>query len=290
MFYLLATILLNAVLFCFFKVFPKYKVDALQAIVFNYCTCVVTGSIFMGSFPVGAGSLQQPWLPWAMLMGCCFISIFNLIGYCTRKDGITTTTIANKLSMVIPVLFSIVLYHEAASTVKIIGILLAFPAVYLSTRVKEDGKQGQNLLWPALLFVASGLLDTLVKYTEQRFVTSAELAATFTIHVFLTASLLGLLLLVVLAVTGKIKLHYRNIVAGVLLGVPNYFSIYYFIRLLNSGFLQSSAAIPVNNIGVVVASALLAMLFFKEKPQLYRIIGLVLSVLSILLIAFADGR
>src|ERR1043165_296178 len=115
MLYLLLTIVLNAYLIVAFKVFERYKVDSLQAIVANYLVCVATGSIFIGRFPISAQSLAQPWIYWAMLMGAAFISIFNLIALCTRKDGITTTTIASKLSMVIPVAFALWLYGDKRS-------------------------------------------------------------------------------------------------------------------------------------------------------------------------------
>src|ERR1043165_1447223 len=98
MLYLLLAILLTAYLIVAFKIFERYKVDSLQAIVANYWICVATGSVFVGHFPIGTGSFTQPWIYWSMLMGVAFISIFNLIAYCTKEDGITTTTIANKLS------------------------------------------------------------------------------------------------------------------------------------------------------------------------------------------------
>lgn len=288
MIYLIATILLNAVLFVFFKVFPKYNIDSLQAIVANYWTCMIVGSILHGSFPIGTQSLSHAWLPWGLLMGGMFVSIFNLIAYCTVKDGITTTTVANKLSLVIPVIFAVFLYNEKLTALKIAGIVAAFPAVYLTTRVKEEGKQGQSLLLPAILFIGSGLLDTLVTFVESKYLPDAGSLVIFTIHVFATAGIIGTIIIAILKAQGKIRLHYRNMVAGILLGIPNYFSIYYLVRLLNEGPLQSAAAITVNNIGIVLASALCAILVFKEKASAQRILGLVLSLAAILLIALGD--
>ncbi|MBL7719002.1 MAG: hypothetical protein JNL72_09225 [Flavipsychrobacter sp.] len=288
MFYLLAVIFLNTLLYSFFKLFPRYKVDTFQAIVANYWVCVATGSIFLGRFPLGASSLRQPWTPWVLLMGASFISIFFLVGYCTRKDGITTATIANKLSLVIPVLFSLFLYSEQAGPLKILGIILAFPAVYLTTRVKGAEGEKPSLLLPALLFAGSGLLDTMVKYVEQRFLDTPQLQAVYTIHTFAVAGIAGTGLLVVLAAMKKIRLHARNLVAGLVLGIPNYFSIYFLIRMLNSDYMQSSAAIPVSNIGVVVASSLAAIIIFKERANRQRTVGLLLAVLAILLISLAD--
>ena len=288
MFYLILTILLNVVISVIFKIFPRYKIDSFQAIVANYLVCVITGCVFIGKMPFTAGNLHAAWLPWALLMGCGFISIFNLIAYSTKMDGITTTTIANKLSLAIPVIFSIVLYHELAGVWKIAGILLAVPAVYLTTRVKGENNKVQNLFWPAILFILSGLLDTLVKYVQFHFLASADTQAVYTIYCFAVAATIGLMLMTALLLLKKITFHWRNIVAGICIGVPNYFSIYYLIRMLNSSFLQSSAAIPVVNIGILVTSSVTAILLFREKVNALRITGLLLSVIAILLIAFGD--
>jgi drug/metabolite transporter (DMT)-like permease len=286
MFFVVATILLNVVISAIFKLFPKYKIDALQAIVVNYVVCVVTGTLFAGEFPFTAHYTSQSWFPWSLLMGACFISIFNLIAFCTRVDGITTTTIANKLSLVIPVVFSVVAFHEGITWLRIVGVALAFPAVYFTTRVKGDtGGSGQNLFWPALLFVSSGALDTLVNYVQRSHLSDAGHQAIFTIFSFSTAAVIGLTLFLVLTVTGKMKLHPKNIVAGICVGVPNFFSIYFLIRALNSNVMKSSAAIPVINIGILVASSLTAIFLFREQVTKQRIFGLVLAVVAILFIA-----
>ena len=110
----------------------------------------------------------------------------------------------------------------------------------------------------------------------------------FTIHTFLTAGIIGVIIVAILAVQGQRKIQARNIAAGILLGIPNYFSIYYLVRFLNTDVMQSSAAIPVNNIGIVLASALCGIFAFKENTSATRIIGLILSLGAILLIAFGD--
>jgi drug/metabolite transporter (DMT)-like permease len=286
--YLLLTILLNVIISAIFKVFPKYNIDTLQAIVVNYCVCVITGSVFIGHVPFTAAVIHTSWLPWALLMGCGFILIFNLLAYSTRVDGITTTIIANKLSLVIPALFSVFLYNERVGIGKVIGIVLAFPAVYLTTRIKDADNKSQNLVLPALIFIGGGLLDTLMKYVQTNFLPTADAQALYTVFCFTTAATIGIVTIIILLVIGKTTIRLRNIIAGICIGIPNYFSIYFLIRMLNSSFLQSSAAIPVLNIGILVASTAAAILFFKEKTNRLRDIGMALSIIAILLIAFGD--
>ncbi|MCK9404357.1 MAG: hypothetical protein M0Q26_13280 [Chitinophagaceae bacterium] len=69
MFYLLGSIILSSYLTLAFKVCERYHVNIFQAIVFNYVTCVVTGSLVNGSFPVNAEVIQTPWFKWACVMG-----------------------------------------------------------------------------------------------------------------------------------------------------------------------------------------------------------------------------
>ena len=284
MFYLIVTILLNVLISSIFKVFPKYKIDALQAIVVNYVVCVVTGSLFIGYIPYSGTVINSSWFLWSMLMGVGFFAVFNLIAYCTKVDGITTAVIANKLSLVIPVLFSIIVFKEQAGIEKIAGILLAFPAIFFITRVSGANNKPQSLMIPALLFVGGGLLDTLMNFVQLNFLNSTESQALYTIYCFTFAGIIGILLITVLLLTKKTVFSFKNVVAGICIGVPNYFSIYCFILMLHSPFLQSSASIPVLNIGILIASAITAILFFREKANMMRIIGLALSVISILLI------
>jgi len=294
MLYLLLTVVLNAYLLVAFKVFERYKVDNLQAIVANYWVCVLTGSVFIGRFPVGRESVSQPWALWSLVMGAAFIGIFNLIAYCTKEDGVTTTTIANKLGMVIPVAFAIWLYGEKLSLPKSLGILLAAPAVYLSSRTKDEPEKRRNLWLAALLFIASGLLDTLVNYVARQYFSTGDPEvdergqSVYLVHAFSAATLIGTAIVSYLLIRGKRQFAWKNIMAGIALGVPNFFSIYFLLRLLQTGFLPGSAAIPVNNIGIVLLASLTAILFFKEKAGAARIIGMILSVAAIVLIMLSD--
>lgn len=291
MIYLLLTVLLNAILAVLFKLFPRYKIDTLQAIIFNYWVCVATGSLFLGEFPIGTQSIAQPWFPFALIMGFGFITVFNLFGYCTKMEGITAATVANKLSLVIPVVFSVFLYSESLSSIHILGILIAFPAVYLAASSaevkKEEGTKSFHFGWTVLLFLGSGLLDTAMKFVQQKYLDTQASQAIYSIHVFAVAGCIGTLLLAYLVLTKKVQLSFRNVIGGIVLGIPNYFSIYFMIRMLNSNFLKSSALIPLSNVGVLFASSLFALLLFKEKFTTKRWIGLALSVVVIVLLALA---
>ncbi len=289
MLFLVGSIILTSYLTLSFKVLDRLRINAFQAIVFNYLACVITGSLFNGHFPVNTVAIQQPWFPWALLMGSLFISIFNVIGFTTQKLGVSVASVANKLSLVIPFVFSIYLYNEPLTTLKFLGILLALVAVYLT--VKKDSKEDNLplskwlLILPVLLFAGSGLLDTLVKYTEQRFLDGSN-NNDFLITAFAGAASIGGLLLLLLVLTGRQKFDYRAVIAGAAIGFPNYFSIWCLMAVLKQHAGNSSAIMPINNMGIVLFSSVVAWLVFKEKLSGINWLGILLAIGAIALIAF----
>jgi multidrug transporter EmrE-like cation transporter len=78
----------------------------------------------------------------------------------------------------------------------------------------------------------------------------------------------------------KIPLKQKTILSGGILGIPNVFSSVFLI-----GALQSIAAIlvyPIVNVGVIILTAILAYLFWKERVNRLGILSLLTGLLSII--------
>ena len=288
--FLIASIILTAWLTISFKIIERLGINNLQAIVFNYVVCVITGSMVNGSFPVNRTLVAQPWLAWALVMGAGFISLFNLAAFTVQKIGVAATTVAYKLSLVIPFVFSVYLYHEKATALKIAGVALALVAVWFTTRPASAGKKGKQVSWvlwamPLLLFVGSGLLDTMIKYVEQAFINSSNQNA-YLITAFCVAATIGMIILLFLVMTGRQSFSGKALLAGICIGVPNYFSIWCLLGALKGYAGNSSAIIPINNMGIVLCTAIVAWLVFKEKLTATNWLGIVLSLGAIALIAY----
>lgn len=292
MIYLLGSIVLTSYLTLSFKVCEKYKVSVFQAIVFNYITCVVTGSIVNGSFPINAEVIHQTWFHWALVMGLLFISIFNIVGITAQKISVAVASVANKLSLIIPVILSVYLYHETVKGWKLLGVILALIAVILTcyqppTRTEEKKSENGKLKYilPVALFLGSGFLDALINHVQQTYVTQ-ENSNAYLISGFFSAALIGILYLEFQYMTGKQVFQYKNLLAGILIGIPNYFSIWCLVHFLKQSPWQSSASIPINNMGIVLFSSVMAWLLFKERLSAINWIGILLSIIAIYFIAF----
>jgi len=289
MIYLVVSILLNAFVGVIFKHFDKWNVNAFSAIVLNYWICVITGCIFLGDFPISTDTLKSDWFPWAILIGFLFITLFNVIAISSVKVGVTLTQAANKLSLAIPVVASILLYDEDLSLLKGAGILCAIIAVVLiSIRDKKLVIEARYLLLPIILFLGSGIIDTVLKFVEQAYITSAFLANQWLISLFLIAALLGSCALIVKKIAGRLTLGLKEFKAAIFLGIPNYFSIFFLVKALQYEGLTSSAIIPINNIGILALVTLYGLFIFREVLSKKNILGLILAALAILFIYFGD--
>jgi drug/metabolite transporter (DMT)-like permease len=289
MIYLLGSIVLSSYLTLAFKACQRMGISIFQAIVFNYITCVITGSVVNGSFPIHTSSVDQPWFRWACLMGGMFISIFNIVGITAQKNGVAVASVANKLSLIIPVVLSVYLYNEVLQGWKIAGIVLALLAVVLTCYQPGQGGDGtaggSKYIFPVVLFIGSGLLDALINHVQQKHVT-AETSNAFLIAGFLSAATIGTIILLVQYARKKQQFAFKNLAAGILIGIPNYFSIWCLVKFLKSSPLQSSQSIPVNNMGIVLFSSVVAWLLFREKLTAVNWAGIALSLAAIALIAF----
>ena len=97
------TILLFNILIIVFKMFERYKVDNLQGLIFNYITAGGCAYLFLEQDFSLDYILHSDWLYHAMIIGTLFIVVFNFYAFGTQKVGIAITTVANKMSLVIPV-------------------------------------------------------------------------------------------------------------------------------------------------------------------------------------------
>jgi len=291
MLYLAGSIVLTSWLTLSFKVAERFRIPMLQAIVVNYWVCVATGSIVNGSSPFTQKLLYEKWFGWAGAMGVTFIFLFTIIGITTQKMGVSVASVANKLSLVIPFVFSLYLYNESFTFLKIAGVAIALVAVVFtcwpSGRKEPSGKSFGPVLFllPFILFLGSGLLDTMIKYAESRFLDGTN-NNDFLITAFAFAGTAGIIALAILMPVRKERFDFRSVVAGLAIGIPNYFSIWCLVHVLKDYAADSSKIIPINNMGIVLFSTLVAWLVFKEKLSFLNRTGIILSVAAIALIAY----
>jgi drug/metabolite transporter (DMT)-like permease len=284
---ILLTIIFFNILIIVFKLFHKFGVDNLQALIVNYFVAGACGLYFSDQVFSIAYILHAPWIYHAAIIGVLFILTFNLYATGTQKVGIAITTIANKLSLLIPVGIALILYPEEQLTYfKIIGFVLAVIGIYLSSTKKKKLSFDKRYLWLiTLVFIGQGIADAIFNNAQQTVVNDND-KGLFFMCLLLFAGISGIIILFGKAIKQKPKFEYKNLIAGLALGLPNFASLMFFFNALESSGFAATQVFPIVSMGVVVASALIGLLLFSEKLTLLNWVGLGFAVISIFVITF----
>lgn len=286
MIYLLFSILASTLIFILFKSFDKFKVNTLQAIVFNYLVACIFGlSSYEKEIKIQE-VVQSEWFYGAIFLAFLFIFTFNIMALTSQRNGLSVASVASKMSVIVPVVFGIYVYNEGVSFQKIAGILIALIAVYL-TSIKSNTKFSLKGLWlPIMLFFGSGIIDTSIKYIETTFVPDNGIPI-FTATIFAFALALGIITLAYKATKCKFTFSFKNILGGLCLGIVNYYSVYFLLKALQYENTESATIFTVNNVAIVMLSTLIGLALFKEKIILKNWIGIGLAIISIILVTLA---
>ncbi|MFZ4401435.1 MAG: EamA family transporter [Bacteroidales bacterium] len=285
MFFLAFVIITSTAILVLFKVFPKYNIQILHAIVVNYITAASLGfAIQWNTFTINA-VIHEKWFPLAILIGCIFILTFQVFAFSSQTAGVAITAISSKISVVIPVFIGAFLYvNESLSLFKILGLLMAIVSFLLVFSNNANMKINPRFIFlPIILFLANGLNDTIMTFAQRKF--DGFNTMLFISCIFFFSMVVGIVWLAVNYIVLRNKILLRNIIAGILLGIFNFLSTYYFFK--GVAVVESAVFFPVMNTGVVSLSALCGYFVFKEKLNLINWIGILLALGTIVFIAYA---
>jgi drug/metabolite transporter (DMT)-like permease len=253
---------------------------------------VACGWLHLGTFPIRAANAALPWFPYALLLGLVFISGFNTAAMTVRLFGVTVSQIMQKMSILISVPFAIFAYGESAGAGKMLGFLMALASILLVNWPSGKGSNGDaspskssTLLWvPLATWVLAGIIELLFIRVQQERLNDAS-DPTFICNVFGTAGLLGLLVAVGGWLSGRMVFAWRNVLGGILLGVPNYGSMLFMLLALGSG-LEGSFVFPVANVSIIILTTIGAVALFQERLSRLNWAGIALAVIAIALISW----
>jgi drug/metabolite transporter (DMT)-like permease len=282
MIYLLLAVLLSTAIIITFRIFNNFKISIVQAITVNYLVASVFGfASEPGSFNPEA-IFGASWFYLSILMGLSLIVSFNLFALSAQNAGVAITAISSRMSVVIPVSLGFMFFGDTAGFLKIAGIIAGLAAFYFSSKKNKKVHINQAYIYlPVLLFLAVGINDSLMKVAEYGFLTTDFTAFLATCFGF--ALLFGLVVFAFKSRKQTTNGIFKNISAGVWLGLLNWYSTLFVLEGLD--VYQVSFFIPVYNIGVVVLSSLVGFGAFREKLSATNLAGIGLAIVAIALIA-----
>lgn len=289
MLFIVLNIILTVGLSFIFKIFSKKEIRQLPAIIVNYFVCGMLGIIFM---VVEKSEFSVTWEFFLSSLGLStlFISGFSLLALNIDKFGIAISSIMQKMSLVLTAMVSIYLYSEHIGMLKFLGILLGVFAIILAN-YRNDTSHEVNIksnmgLWllPALLLVSNTAVELGLQSVEKRFIHDSN-RHLFNTLLFTGAGVLGFIFFFLnqTYLSSPTRFHKTELIGGIILGIPNYFSIYFLTRALSTG-IEGSTLFPLINIAVILFSVLGSVLFFYEKLNRLQYFGMIIACIAIIFI------
>ncbi|MGM0589109.1 MAG: hypothetical protein ACQETE_11875 [Bacteroidota bacterium] len=217
-----------------------------------------------------------------IIIGCLFIANFFIYSKSVDTNGVGVSVAAMRLSLLLPVMMSVVWYSEYLSLLGWLGVVLVFIALYLlmpsrSKKQLSSGRISTGLLL-ILLFLGTGLADSSLKIFEEEWaINLSELE--FMGMVFSCSFLFGLL---IMAFSKGPFITKKELTYGVLLGLPNLYSSIFLIYALQE--LNGAVAFTVVNLLNVAGGTLLGKLRWNDSVSQLQWIGLGIALISITLL------
>jgi drug/metabolite transporter (DMT)-like permease len=285
--FVLFSILSTVFLGISFKVWPRFGIRVLPGILHNYIACCMTAWFVQGNIPQLVDIVRSDWFYFAALLGVIFISGFYLFGMAIQWWGMAIVSAFQKMSLLLSVLFAMFYFHEKPIVLQVIGILTGLVAIPFLLYRKERVQRQKNVTFIAYFvvlgtFLISGAIEILLMVVE-RSLSARSGDPIFIATIFAVAFMSGLPFLLTSKIERLAFFSKKHTVAGWLLGVPNFFSIYFLMRALGSS-LPSSLAIPFINTGTILVSVLVGVFLFKEDFTFKNFIGLVMAICAMSLL------
>lgn len=204
-------------------------------------------------------------------------TIFYFLHKSLEISGLAKTDIFQRLSLIIPIIFSFFIFNENFTYIKAFVIFLTFLSIFFILGKKSNNKS-TNFLYLIAVFLGYGIIDTLFKLiATNKDINFVELLFV----IFVLSSFISLLYILILK--GKIEIKY--LLFGLLLGVLNFSNIYFYIKA-HKIFAQTPTLVFITmNLGVIIGGVIIGKYYFKENLSKWSIYGVILAIVCILLLA-----
>jgi len=268
-----------------FKIAKKHDVIFMQIIGWNYALAIILSYFSFDLDIKSINSVNSVWIFFSSLW-LLMPSVFLLQALSLKYVGIVKTDIAQRLSLFIPILASYFLFNEVFTKHKIIGIIIAFIAIFFTLH-KTDNQLDSNrkMYLPIMVLLGFGIIDVLFK----KIVSLAEVSFTNSLFiVFCGAFLVTWVLNFWNIINRKQKFSAKNIYWGIVLGLLNFGNIYFYLRAHKELSENPSTVFATMNLGVIILGSLVGVLFFNEKLSIKNYFGIVLALIAVIFILISQ--
>lgn len=286
MIYVLLSVFCSVIVSVLLKLARRYSIDIFQAITWNYSMAIIlTWLIYRPALGSVEGAPVYIYGSLAVLLP----SLFVVIGLAVKTAGIARTDVAQRLSLFISLAAAFLLFGEVFTGLKFAGLIVGFAAIMCAIPWKKQrsdtDNNGSAWIYLLVVFVGFGIIDILFKQM------ALFKGVPFPVSLFfayLGSFVLAFIALLWMVFTRRIKFTLRHIFFGWVLGVANFGNILFYLKAHQALAGNPSTVFSAMNIGVITLGAIVGMLIFKEKLTILNKVGIVLAIVSIAIITYAQ--
>ncbi len=300
MFYLFFAIICSSTIAFIFKYAEKQNTNQYLVTSSNYFTAsiislwmIINKNIFvdlvkeesffneMKLVISGAQDILGPYnsIIWGIIVGVTsgmfFFLSFTYYQKSVKENGIGLSGTFAKLGILIPMIFSIVIWQEFPTSVQWIGIILSLISIVMVNLSFDSIKKFDVNITIILLFIFGGMAEFSNKI-YQKYALS-EYKDIFLFAIFLVAFIISILY----TMKKKVKWNKTDILVGIVVGIPNLFSSYFLILSLDT--LPASVAFPIFSAGSILLINIGGFLIFKEKVANKNKLAIGLIIIALVL-------
>lgn len=258
------------------------RINTLRVLTVNYVAATVIAfySAYESFETMDPGQISFGAIGLALIVGIFFITNFFIYSKSVYHNGVGVSISAMRISLIIPVLLSTVWYLEMLDIRQWMGVLFVFLALFLLLPQKRNFfKKPFNASWLLLLlFLCTGFGDASLKIFEVEF-KNTMVKETFMGMVFFAAMISGF---AVMTLKKMWNFNRREIIFGVVIGIPNLYSSIFLIDALM--VMNGAVVYTVVNILTVLGGTLLGLLRWGDILTKTQWTGIFVTLLAIVLL------
>ncbi|SIN92408.1 Multidrug transporter EmrE [Carnobacterium alterfunditum] len=217
---------------------------------------------------------------WGLIVGGIFGSFFFLsfIYYqkSIKENGVGISGTIAKLGILIPMIFSIVIWKEFPSSIQWVGIVLSLVSIVIVNLSQKSIEKFDFKPAIILLFIFGGMAEFSNKFYQKYALN--EYKDVFLFALFFVAFLISIFY----TFKEKSAITKKDILTGFVVGIPNLFSSYFLILALAT--LKTSVVFPIYSAGSIVLINIGGFLLFKEKIARKNKVAIILTIIALVLI------
>lgn len=277
---LILTIFCSASIAIILKINSTRNGDSIVLLAGNYFVASVISLLLFISDGNSTTSINL--IPLGMFLSLLFVGSIFAFSKSVTLSGAALSTVSSRLSVFVPIILSLVFYDELPNSYQIIGLTLTLLTIilfYLSINNSKKGTANKNVFrYLLLILLGIGIADFFMKVFQENWNSSDKPWFLFWIFFF------SFLITLFIVLRKKKVLDKRTIFWGMTMGVPNIFSSYFLIESLKS--FSAIFVYPIVNISIIIITAVMVRIFWKEVWNTYSKLALFSGILSILLLSF----